>query len=206
MKKLILAVIAICFVSTMSAQVRFGVKAGGNFSQLYVSGDRTGIAADQYKGRFGYHFGGMVEYSFSDMFAIQPELQYLHHGANLKSTNSFGMKDGHVTLNSLQLPVNMKMSFNVKNTRLFVYAGPYLSYTMYGKAQGKVDGISTDHKLFGKGSDMKRLDYGVGVGAGVEVNKFVLTLGNQFSPNDISGVKGSKMKAGNISLSVGYFF
>jgi len=206
MKKLILLSAIFCLATSINAQVRFGVKAGGNFSNLYTSGSSQGINSDQYKGRFGYHFGGVMEYSFSNIFSIQPELMYLNHGANIKSNNSFEMKNAHVTLNTLQLPVNLKASFNTGKTRLFAYAGPYVGYNMYGKVKGEVDGKSVSRELYSNGSNMKRLDYGVGLGIGAEINKFTLTLGNQLGIQDISGEKGGRMRAGNITLSAGYFF
>lgn len=205
MKKLVIIAIVLGFVTTVNAQIRFGVKAGANFSQLYTSGATSGLNADQYKGRFSYHFGGVMEYSLSNMFAIQPELMYMNQGANLKSDNSFGMSDGHVTLNSIQLPVNVKASFPLGKNKLYVYAGPYVGYNIYGKARGKIDGNKQDASLFSKGSDMKRLDYGVGMGVGIEVNKFTIGVGNQFGLCNINDATG-KMKAGNITLSVGYFF
>ncbi|WP_029903198.1 porin family protein [Prevotella sp. 10(H)] len=206
MKKLILLSAVLCLVSTISAQIRFGVKAGTNLSQLYVSGERQGINAEQYKGRVSYHFGGMMEYSLSEMFAIQPEFMYTNAGANLKSDNSFGMTDGHITINTLQLPVNLKASFPLGNNKLFVYAGPYVGYNLYGKAKGKINGKTEDTEIFTKGSNMKRWDYGVGIGVGMEVKQFVVSLNNQIGLADINGAKDAKMKSGNISLSVGYFF
>lgn len=207
MKKLMLLTAVLCFLTTnMSAQIRFGVKAGANFSQLYVSGNRQGINADQYKGRFSYHFGGVMEYSFTKMFSIQPELMYINHGANLKKENSFSMSNGHITLNSIQLPVNLKANFDLGNKKLFVYGGPYLSYNIYGRARGKIDGKTESVGIFSKSSDMKRLDYGVGIGVGMEINKFTIGLGNQIGQADINGAEGSKMKAGNLTLSLGYFF
>lgn len=208
MKKLVVLSIVLCFIATVSAQIRFGVKAGGNMSFLYTSGSNEGFNSDQYNGKLGYHFGGMMEYSLSEMFSIQPELMYLNHGANLKKNNSFGMKDAHITLNTLQLPINLKAKFNVgkSNSKVFVYGGPYVGYNMYGKVAGKIDGLKVDNELYAKGSNMKRLDYGVGIGVGVEVNKFVLSLGNQIGMNDISGSEKGKMKTGNINISAGYFF
>jgi len=206
MKKSILIAIVLCLATTISAQIRFGVKAGGNFSTLYVSGDRSGINAEQYNGRFSYHFGAMMEYNFTDMFSIQPELMYLNHGAGLKKENSFSMKDGHITLNSLQLPVNAKVTFNLGNNRVFIYGGPYLSYHIYGKARGKIDGQSQDVELFSNGTGIRRWDYGVGLGAGIEIKKFTISLGNQVGLADINKAKDSKMKTGNLTLSAGYFF
>lgn len=208
MKKLVMAVVAVCITMTVGAQIRFGVKAGGNFSMLYVSGDNKGLNGDQYNGRFSYHFGGLMEYSFTDMFSIQPELMYLNHGANLKSENSMAMKDGHITLNTIQLPVNAKATFNLKKTKLFVYAGPYVAFNVYGKLAGTMnDGTSVDESLFSDGSDIKRLDYGVGLGVGLELNnKFTVSLGNQIGLRDINGAEGAQMKAGNITLSAGWFF
>ena len=208
MKKLILLSVIICLSATVNSQIRYGIKAGGNFSKLYTSGSNEGLNSDQYNGRFGYHFGGMMEYSLSEMFSVQPELMYLNHGANLKKENSFGMKDGHITLNTLQLPINIKAKFNLgdNGSKIFVYGGPYVGYNIYGKVAGKIDGKPIDNKLYTKESDMKRWDYGVGIGVGIEVNKFVLSLGNQIGANDISGSEKGKMRAGNLSLSAGYFF
>ena len=208
MKKLAILTIVLCLVSVsnISAQIRFGVKAGANFSNLYVSGDKQGINAKQYNGRFSYHFGGIMEYSFTEMFSIQPELMYINHGANLKKENSFGMTDGHITLNTIQLPVNVKAKFNVGKNKLFVYAVPYVGYNMYGRAKGKIDGKTESVGLYKDGSDMKRVDFGVGIGAGMEISKFTIGIGNQIGQTDISGQKGGKMKAGNITVSAGYFF
>lgn len=207
MKKLILIAVVLSLTTSISAQIRFGVKAGGNMSTLYTNEQAGGLNSDQYKFRFSYHFGAMMEYSLTDMFSLQPEIMYLNHGANLKSDNSFMMKDGHITLNTLQLPINAKAKFNAgKSTKVFVYAGPYLAYHVYGKARGKIDGASADKELFSKGSDMKRFDYGVGLGVGLEMNKFTLTLGNQYGLYDISGSAKGRMKTGNLSLSAGYFF
>lgn len=209
MKKSILLAIVFCFATavSLSAQIRFGVKAGGNLSTLYVSGDRSGINAEQYKFRFSYHFGGMMEYKFSDIFSIQPELVYLNHGANLKKDNSFSMKDGHITLNSLQLPVNFKATFPLGNNHIFVYGGPYASYHIYGKARGKIEGKSQDVELYSNGaSGIRRWDYGVGIGVGMEIDKLVITLGNQIGLADINRANDSKMKTGGLTLSAGYFF
>jgi len=206
MKKLILLSIVLLTITSVNAQIRFGVKAGANLSTLYVSGDRQGINSEQYNPRFSYHFGGMMEYSFSRIFSIQPEFIYLNQGANLKKENSFGMKDGHITLNSLQLPINLKATFGLGKNKVFVYGGPYLSYNIYGKAKGKIDGKTHDVELFSKGSNMRRWDYGFGIGAGMEINKFTIGIGNQIGHADINKTKGSKMKTGSVTVSVGYFF
>ena len=90
---------------------------------------------------------------------------------------------------------------------MFVYEGPDLSFQMYGKARGKLNGNSkaTVIELYSKGSDMKRWDYGVGIGAGVEIDKFIIGIGNQIGIANINGGAG-KMRAGNITISAGYFF
>ena len=201
------AVFCLMTITSINAQIRFGVKAGGNFSNLYVGGNKTGTSSDQYKGRFSYHFGGVMEYSLNRTFSIQPELLYLNHGSNMKDNNSFGMKDGHITLNTLQLPVNLKAAFDISNNRIFVYGGPYLSYHMYGKARGKLDGSkkASDIELFSRNDGMKRWDYGVGIGAGMEIDKFTIGIGNQIGIADIDEGSG-RMRTGNVTVSLGYFF
>lgn len=206
MKKLILCSLIIGLITSANAQIRFGIKAGGNFSNLYTSDNNEGFNSNQYKGKFGYHFGSVLEYSLSNRLSIQPELLYLNHGAKLKNKNSFLMKDGHFTLNTLLLPVNLKASFEIGYPKLFVYAGPYIGYNMYGKIKGKIDGVSVEQELFSKDSNMKRWDFGAGIGVGIEMNKFTLSLGNQYSMQNISKSERGKMKTGNLTLSAGYFF
>lgn len=53
---------------------------------------------------------------------------------------------------------------------------------------------------------MKRFDYGVGIGVGMEIDRFTIGVGNQIGLADINGTSDSKMKTGNLSVSVGYFF
>ncbi len=82
MKKLITLSAILCLVTNINAQIRFGIKAGGNFSNLYTINSNQGLNNNQHKGRFSYYFGGVMEFSLTHMFSIQPEIMYLNHGAN----------------------------------------------------------------------------------------------------------------------------
>lgn len=205
MKKLIVLSIALCSFMCINAQFRFGVKAGANVSRMNVKQSGIKMDDDNSKRRVGYHFGAMMEYSINDMFAIQPELMYINHGTSFK--NLYSLEKARINMNTLQLPVNLKASIGVGKTRLFAYGGPYVSYSMYGKLKGKEDGVRISEELYGKGSDMKRWDYGVGFGVGVEFkNGITLSVGNQIGLGDIDGAKNNRMRIKNETLSIGYFF
>ncbi len=75
MKKLILSLLAIAAFGTANAQdMKFGVKAGANFSNF--TGD-----ADEGDGRTGFYIGGLVDFAVSEKFHVQPEVLYSMEGA-----------------------------------------------------------------------------------------------------------------------------
>lgn len=73
MKKLILSFLVVIAFGTVNAQdMKFGVKAGANFSNL------TGDA--DVDGRTGFYIGGLVDFGISEKFHVQPEILYSMEG------------------------------------------------------------------------------------------------------------------------------
>lgn len=204
MKKTVFLLAALCVFTLVNAQdspVRFGAKGGVNLSNINF-GD---IDANSKMG-FGFHLGGVMEYSFSESLALQPALLFMQNGGKLSDS------DESVTyrFNQIQLPVNLKYKFGSDELKMFVTAGPYLGYML--SANMKMDGVSIDllDKDLWNSEDMdpmKRLDCGIGFGVGVELNQNInIGLGYQLGLNNLDPNKDSKLKIGTIQLSVGYFF
>jgi hypothetical protein len=81
-KTLMSAACVVAFVFAAQAQeVKFGVKAGVNFSSL--TGDVEDVSAST-----GLHVGGLVELKLTDKFSIQPEVLYSMQGAEESETYS----------------------------------------------------------------------------------------------------------------------
>jgi hypothetical protein len=132
MKKLLLSATAALLVAAAApaahAQgVRFGVKAGANLSNL--SGDL--VNQDQYKNRFGFQGGIMVNFGLGDIISIQPEVLYSQKGfkyADQQFTvlgNTY-RNTGNVRYDYLDVPVLVR----VRAAGIFFEVGPQYSYLM----------------------------------------------------------------------------
>jgi hypothetical protein len=182
MKKLLLSAFAVCaFAFTTNAQeVTFGAKAGLNLANLTgdVEGNSMLAAA---------HVGGMAEISFSDKFAVQPEVLFSMQGAS----SDFG----DLNLNYINIPIMAKYFVTEE---ISLEAGPQIGLLMSAKADGE------DVKDFYSGTD-----FGLNIGAGYKMESglnFGLRYGIGMS--NIIDAEGSEadVKNSNIQVSVGYFF
>jgi hypothetical protein len=135
MKKLLLSTTAAALVAVAAApaahaqSVRFGLKAGANLSNL--SGDV--IQQDQYKNRFGFQGGAMLNLGLidDDFLAIQLEALYSQKGfkyADQQFTlggNTY-RNTGNVRYDYLDVPVLLRL----KTGGVFFEAGPQYSYLL----------------------------------------------------------------------------
>lgn len=124
--------------STKAQDVKFGVKAGANFSNLKVETDFGGGSPD---GATSFYAGGLVDFSVSGKFHIQPEVQYSIEGA----------EDADISY--VNIPVMGKFyiveGFNVQ-------AGPQIGILV--DAEGGTDGL-------------KSTNFGLNVGAAYELSQ-----------------------------------
>jgi hypothetical protein len=142
MKKIIL-VAAIAMFSTVSAQTRFGLKAGANVSSLSNQEDS--------KAKFGFYAGAFANIPIAESFSIQPEAIY-----NGKGVAFDGEGDERLSLDYISVPV----MFQYKATpQFYLEAGPEFSFLVSAKA--KFDNDSEDVDDF-----VNSFDFGIGLGAG----------------------------------------
>jgi hypothetical protein len=135
MKKLLLSTVATALVAVAAApaahaqSVRFGLKAGANLSNL--SGDV--VQQDQYKNRFGFQGGAMLNLGLidDDFLAIQLEALYSQKGFKyadqqftVGGTNY--RNTGNVRYDYLDVPVLVRL----KTGGVFFEAGPQYSYLL----------------------------------------------------------------------------
>ena len=190
----------------LNAQVRFGVKAGGTMSTVYTKYD--GDKNDGFKARLGFQAGGMMEYQFSESFSLQPELMYVMNGAKLESVDLGVAKlDNNMTLHNIQVPINVKFKMGADDLKFYAMAGPYFGYIVSGKVKTKVGDVTSSTDLYDIDAlDMKRFDFGIGVGLGFEITKFIVGVGYQYGIANLTGIDKLTMRSGTFNLSVGYFF
>ncbi|MDD2985767.1 porin family protein [Flavobacterium sp.] len=111
MKKIILTIMAFAAFGTANAQdIKFGVKAGANFSNF------TGDA--DVDGRTGFYIGGLADFTVSEKFHVQPEVLYSMEGG----------KDAE--LDFVRIPIMAK--YYVMDG-LNLQAGPMLGFKIGGE-------------------------------------------------------------------------
>lgn len=127
MKKLFFAAtILLASISVAEAQTGFGIRGGGNYSNLV--GDLQNES--RYENKVGFHAGVFLNFPVVDQFfSIQPELIYSQKGFK-NSEEEFSIlgqdykRTGKVNYNYLDLPVLAKISAGP----IYFEGGPQASY------------------------------------------------------------------------------
>ena len=112
--------------SSLMAQFKFGVKASGNLSKIYMEDTTTSMKP-------GFNVGIMGEYFLNDNMSIGAELLYSMQGAQEKSEGEdLGVKWSNksaITSNHLNLPIMFRYYFG----GLAVEVGPQFGLCLGGK-------------------------------------------------------------------------
>ncbi len=198
--KLIYFVALMLLVQIVNAQT-FGIKGGINFANIAYSGGGTTVTE---KSITGVHFGPIMDFPLQENLSLNTGLLFSIKGS--KSEDSYaGMSyTTTTTLNYLVVPINLGYKFPIdKSTKLLIQAGPYLGYALSGKV--KDSGGSTDIK-FGEKGGAKRLDMGLGFGAGVELGSLVVSLNYELGLANIEDSSDYKVKNKVLQISLAYMF
>ena len=172
MKKSLLAaaaLLATVAVTESKAQgIRFGLKAGGNLSNL--SGDLTD--EDRYENKFGFHGGAMLNIGLIDdgFLSVQPEVLFSQKGFKYadKDFTIGGQKfkyEGDRTYNYIDVPVLLKVNAD----GFYFEAGPQYSYLLKVKDDSKFSvngGTATQRSGTSdlKGVNRNEIGYAAGLG------------------------------------------
>lgn len=184
MKKVLLAsMLGISALSLKAQTVELIPKAGINISKQAISstnGEKSKVA---FQGGLGLNI-----HTGSGGFSIQPEINYTGKGTKLELAG----RNLDVDLNYIEIPVLAKYSFGIA----YVNAGPSI-------------GLMTDKKsafIQNYGSEPKRFEFGVQMGAGVAfpvgIGKLVVDGRYALGLSEIS--KTANIKNRGIVASLGY--
>ena len=201
-KKLFLVLsVALLSVAYVNAQFTFGARAGLNLTN-FTGSDWKDLTDGESKFKPGFQLGVVGEYALSDVLAIQPGLIFAQQGAFLYKDSDFtwGM-----TLNYLQVPINIQYKLDLGGMSLLLQAGPYLGYGINGERKGGI--LSRDIK-FGSGhdADLKAFDLGLGIGAGVQFSSFQVSLGYNLGLTNLNPIDIGKTQNYGFALTLTYLF
>ena len=202
MKKLIVVVASL--LVAVSAYAQFGVVAGVTSSKSDI---KSAIA--DVNNITQYHVG--VTYKMSlGAFAIQPSILYNMKGTKMNiaelSSTELDYKTGYI-----EIPVQLQLGLNLGLARLYGFAEPFIGYAITNAATLSGQDLKADWN-----NVKNRLEYGVGLGAGVELIKHVQVsvryfwnMGDMYGTTlSIAGISKtiSEQKASGISASVALLF
>ncbi len=216
--KLFVVVIAFTMTTELFAQ-NFGVKAGLNLSNMLVKDDND-TYSDDFKMNPGFHVGATAEFPFSDMLSFETGLLLSTKGYKVSEEETFMGEtikmEGKLNLLYLDIPLTAKAFFDIGSAKIYGVFGPYLGMGLSGKSKyeatyggetekGEYDiewGSDEDE------SDFKRLDFGLTMGAGVEIKSVQIGLSYGLGLANISPYTDGGVKISNrvLGLSVGYKF
>jgi opacity protein-like surface antigen len=177
-----------------TAGPRFGIKAGGNLSDL------TNLNSIGEKSKIGFYAGVFMNAPISSEFSIQPEVVYSQQGAKFKDMGN--VTDRKLNLGYINVPVMVQYN---ATPDFYLEAGPEFGFLVDAQNKRTVSGVSMNTS----GTDgFNTFNFGVGLGAGyrftpnISINaRYTAGFTNTIKNND-----GDSVKNNNFQLGLGYTF
>jgi hypothetical protein len=148
------------------AQIRVGLHVGLNLANAVYS-----IKEAPIKTKIGLVGGGLIEYKVLDFLFIQPEFSFIQKGINIEpmfdNDTKYLVPDSKesITLNYFQIPLLLKIKFEINNIRPFIFAGPNFGFLL--KTQG-VKESPTFNKTVSYKDHFESVDFATDFGLGAE--------------------------------------
>ena len=216
---LIIAVTALMVFSVSAAAQGFGVTAGLNFNSAKIQDVKMDAKA-------GWNVGVTYALNLPLGFSLQPSLVYTQSTASIdmnlvpSELSSFtGNLKANMTqvIGSVTLPVSLQWGPDLIVARPFIDVTPYVGYSLVNKVKGSIGSATADGSVIIEETGNNAFDYGVGIGAGVNVWKLqaIVRYNWNFGPlgdlKDFTDIGFGDFKVenetfGGISVHLAYFF
>jgi len=198
--------------STLSGQ-SLAVKGGLNLANVNISAD--GEDAQDTDSRTSFNLGLMADFPLGNVLSFQTGLIYQNRGFKTEMPIDFFGQVFNTEVTSkvtyLDVPLTVKGNFDLGQIGLYVYGGGYVGVALSGETESKASagGMSetnTEDIEFGDDGQLKRLDFGALIGAGVEFNSIFVEVSYGLGLADIANDDIDDLSNKNrlLSLSLGY--
>ena len=169
MKKFI--VIVASLLVAVSAHAQFGVVAGITSSSSNL---KDAVADVQAQNITQYHVGLTYKLDLG-LIAIQPSIIYNMKGTKLNVAN-IGATELDYKTGYVEVPVQLQAGLNLGVARIYGFAEPFVGYAITNQVNSSLakDPQATWNNIKSK------LEYGVGLGVGVELIKHVQVSAKYF--------------------------
>ncbi len=180
--------------TTVSAQMRAGVKGGLNVSNLYIDD------VNDENARYGFNAGIYGQVFSTDFFAIQPELLFSTKGSKADYDGLFDQTVKY-NLNYLDLPVLAVFKLG-KSAEIHV--GPYVSYLLGANISYSGDVANGDDEI--DKDNLKSFDYGLAGGFGLNFGAVQIGARYNYGLAEIADSDGAKAVLGDSKNSVAQLY
>jgi hypothetical protein len=211
-----LLVIMISLFGYKSFAQTIGIKGGLNLSNMIMKDD-NGTYSDEFKMNPGFHIGIIMDIPFSNIISLETGLLLDTKGAKEKDDYNGVASTWKMNLYYLDIPVTFKALHELNsNVKLYGVIGPYIGIGLSGKMKSVVEyqgNKETDEEDIEWGNDenedmLKRFDFGITFGGGVEISTFLIGISYDLGLANISTYTdyGSKINNRVLKFSFGYRF
>jgi hypothetical protein len=207
MKNFLKFILVICLMfafTNMQAQIKFGPKVGLNLSTMTM---KIGSLSIDPKTVVGFHVGVISEIPLVGNLSLQPGILYSAKGSKWAESE----EEILFSPSFIEIPVNVVYKFDLGAIKLLLNAGPNFAYGIGGKIKFTSGSVSESQDIeFGSGSekDMKPLDIGLNIGAGVEIANLIISANYGLGLANLApeNTDDKEMKINVIGISVAYLF
>lgn len=196
MKKIFLIVV-FYFIFFQGYSQSFGIKAGLNLANAKYSGGGITLSTDNYA---GFHAGVFSELPIGDNFYFTPGASFSQKGFKL---NLLG-QNVKTRVNCFDIPLGFTFKYDLEKISLFLQSGPFASINFSGVSEG--GGEEVDIEFGSDEGQMKRMDFGILFGAGIEVNQFQFSINYNLGLANLENAEDLSYKTRVLSFSVGFLF
>jgi len=196
---LIVLLVAVCSVNAQTYRLEVGynnpVRTGSGVSSTYFNGIQLGGTAEyDLKNNLSLLTGVLYNFVYSDKIQKYPN-----------STSVQSISYGHF----LNIPLHVTYTYPFSKTlKAFGFAGPNINIGLYQtrKNTSTVSYIPSEYSDLYKDAVLNRLNFQLGVGAGVQWKKYQLKVGYDFGINNLNRLNTGTLKQNGYSVTIGYNF
>lgn len=200
----LLLVISIGAYAQQEPKVTLGVKGGMNITNFWDD-------LDDADSKVGLNVGITLDVGFTERLFLLTGLEYNIKGAKASGFmfNSSNTGYAKVTLNPMyiQLPLHFGYKLPIgQTTKLVFRGGPYFAYGVGGKAKLSLSNYGSEKVDVFQDGLLKKFDFGLGTGVGVELGKVALGMTYDLGILDVWDVSGFSARNSSLDIHVGYKF
>jgi len=194
-QKTILIYVLSFLLLPVSAQ-RIGIKAGLMLANAQYEYSSTSISTSNL---VGLQAGLIGEIPISDKMFFNSGLLFSQKGTKL---SIMGI-EADFPVNYLEIPLNLAYKHDLETAKIFAQVGPYIGIGLSAKmkAAGEEETIEFGSEF----DEMKPVDLGLNVGAGIEINKVQLGVNYGLGFTNLSNDPDEVMKNGVLLFSIALF-